>query len=232
MAIYNNAAPSITGAALTGAACFFIPSAIPLAVMLASAISDPEQIGRAGDKHGDLATQADSAKTQLTQAVDKRASADNWDGNDKNLFVQAHVEPYKTALDQTAQMHNGIKSSLGTLANVYEGAGLLSLTIGGIMAASAAAVAATLWIPGVDAATEATATAMAQTANTTFRRILFRLVALIHKAAGLLKSIKGLLALAATGYFGMKAGSSGMQASTMSPTFWPGATQQGGQAPA
>jgi hypothetical protein len=227
-----DSAPSVLGAGLTTYACFAVPAAIPLAVMQGTVISDPAQIWHAGSRHAELAGQADSAKTQLTQAVDKRARDDDWDGNDKNLFVQAHVEPYKTALDQTAQMHKGIDSSMSTLAKVYMGAGLLSATIGGIMAACASGVIACSWIPGANVAAEGAATAAAETSSGVFRGILMKLATLISNAGRLLKSIKGLLALAATGYFGMKAGSSGMQASTMSPTFWPGATQQGGQAPA
>jgi hypothetical protein len=229
---FIDSAPSVLGAGLTTAACFAIPAAIPLAAMQGTVISDPAQIWHAGSRHADLAGQADSAKTQLAQAVDKRASADNWDGNDKNLFVQAHVEPYKTALDQTAQMHNGINSSMGTLAKVYMGAGILSATIGGIMSLCAIAVAGTCWIPGVDVATEGAATATAETSSGVFRSILMKLATLIGNAGRLLKSIKGLLALAATGYFGTKAGKTALEGNTMMPTFWPGATQPGGQAPA
>jgi hypothetical protein len=227
---FIDSAPSVLGAGLTTAACFAIPAAIPLAVMQGTVISDPAQIWHAGNRHAELAGQANDAKTQLTQAVDKRASADNWDGNDKNLFVQAHVEPYKTALDQTVQMHNGINSSMGTLAKVYMGAGLLSATIGGIMAACAVAVAGTSWIPGVDVATEGAATATAETSAGVFRSILLKLATLIGNAGRLLKSIKGLIALAGVGYLGLNAGKTGLKSNSMTPTFWPG--QQPGQSPA
>lgn len=229
---FIDSAPSVLGAGLTGYACIAVPAAIPLAVMQGTVISDPAQIWHAGSRHAELAGQADSANTQLTQAVDKQASAGNWDGNDKNLFVQAHVKPYKTALDQTAQMHKGIDSSMSTLAKVYMGAGILSATIGGIMAACAAAVAGTFWLPGANVATEAAATATAEVSSGVFRSILMKLVTLIGNAGRLLKSIKGLLALAATGYFGMKAGTMALEGNTRTPTFWPGATPPGGQAPA
>ena len=228
---FIDSAPSVLGAGLTTAACFAVPAAIPLALMQGTVISDPAQIWHAGSRHNDLAGKADSAKTELTQAVDKRASADSWDGNDKNMFVQANVEPYKTALDQTAQMHNGIGDSMSTLAKVYMGAGLLSATIGGIMAACAVAVAGTSWIPGVDVATEGAATATAETSSSVFRSILLKLATLIGNAGRLLKSIKGLLALAAVGYGGTKVGATGLKSHAMSTTFWPGTTPTG-QAPA
>lgn len=229
---FIDSAPSVLGAGLTTYACFAVPAAIPLAVMQGVVISDPAQIWHAGTRHAHLAGQANSAKTQLTQAVDKRASSDNWEGNDKNLFVQAHVEPYKTALDQTAQMHNGIDSSMSTLAKAYMGVGLLSATIGGIMAACASGVIACSWIPGANVAAEGAATATAETSSGVFRGLLMKLATLISNAGRLLASIKGQLALAATDYFGMKAGKTMLKGNTTMPTFWPGATQPGGQAPA
>jgi hypothetical protein len=228
---FIDSAPSVLGAGLTTAACFAVPAAIPLALMQGTVISDPAQIWHAGSRHVDIAGKADSAKTELTQAVDKRAGADDWDGSDKNMFVQAHVEPYKTALDQTAQMHKGIGDSMGTLAKVYMGAGLLSATIGGIMAACAAAVAGTCWIPGVDVATEGAATATAEASSSVFRSILLKLATLIGNAGRLLKSIKGLLALAAVGFGGTKVGSAELKGHSMSTAFWPGVAPTG-QTPA
>jgi hypothetical protein len=229
---FIDSAPSVIGAGLTTAACFAVPAAIPLAAMQGTVISDPAQIFHAGDRHTALAGKANDAKTQLTSLVDKRASTDQWDGEDKNMFVQAHVEPYKTALDQTATMHNGINSSLNTLAKVYMGAGLLSLTIGGIMAACAVAVAGTSWIPGVNAATEGAATAAAQTSSGVFRSIMMKLMTLIGNAGRLLKSIKGLLALAGVGFLGTWMEKTALKGSTAAPVFWPGTNPSPGQAPA
>jgi hypothetical protein len=124
-------------------------------------------------------------------------------------------------------MHMGISSSMDTLGKVYMGAGLLSATIGGIMAACAVAVAGTSWIPGVDAATEAAATATAETSSGVFRTILEKLVTLIGTAGRLLKSIKGLLALAGIGYAGTKAGGLDLKGAAAMPTYWPGVSQPG-----
>jgi hypothetical protein len=231
---FIDSAPSVGGFGLTTYACFAVPAAIPLAAMQGTIISDPAQIWHASDRHTTLAGKAESAKTELTQAVDKRASADNWAGNDKEMFAQAHVEPYKTALDQTSQMHKSISGSMNTLAKVYMGAGLLSLTIGGIMAACASGVIACSWIPGANAAAEGAATAAAETSSGVFRGILAKLALLISNAGKLLKSITGLLAIAGVGYGGLAMEKSTLGVNKTSTAYWPGVDQPGqpGQTPA
>ncbi|MDN3359711.1 hypothetical protein [Actinomadura sp. DC4] len=231
---FIDSAPSVTGAGLTTYACFAVPSAIPLALMQGAVISDPAEIWRAGAAHTDLAGKANTTKSEITQAVDKRASADNWEGNDKNMFVQANVEPYKSALDQTAQTHDGINDALSTLAKVYMGAGLLSLTIGGILAACASGVIACSWIPGANVAAEGAATAAAETSTGVFRTILSRLALLISKAGKLLSSLKGQGILALAGAVEFWSAKTGLTTTGASPAIWPGVAQPGqpGQAPA
>lgn len=228
---FIDSAPSVAGFGLTTYACFAVPAAIPLAAMQGTIISDPAQIWHASDRHTALAETATSAQTELMQAVDKHARADDWSGDDKQMFMQAHVEPYKTALGQTSEMHKNISSSMNTLAKVYMGAGLLSLTIGGIMAACASGVIACSWIPGANAAAEGAATAAAETSSGVFRGILAKLALLISNAGKLLKSITGLLAVAGVGYGGLFMEKSTLEANKTSTTYWPGTTQPG-QAPA
>jgi hypothetical protein len=229
-----DSAPSVAGFGLTTYACFAVPAAIPLAAMQGMVISDPAQIWHASDRHTTMAGSAESAKTELTQAVDKRAGADNWTGSDKDMFVQAHVQPYTEALDQTSQMHKDISGSMNTLAKVYMGAGLLSLTIGGLMAACASGVLALSWVPGVNAAAEGAATATAETSSGVFRGIMAKLTTLVGSAKELLVWIAKLLAAAGAGYFGLKMGKSSLDSHAVSTAFWPGTTQPGqpGQAPA
>lgn len=220
---FIDSAPSVLGAGLTGAACFAIPAAIPLFMMQGSAISDPAQIWHLGDGHTALAGKAEDAKTKLTQAVDKHAKDEKWDGKDADAFKLGNVSPYQTALDQTSNLHKGISGSLGTLAKVYMGAGLLSATIGGIMAACAAAVAGVSWIPGVNAAAEGAATATAETSSGVFRTVLNGLVTLIGRVGRLLTQVKGLLGLAALGFGGGFIGKTMLTGTTKADTtYWPG----------
>jgi hypothetical protein len=228
---FIDSAPSVAGFGLTTYACFAVPAAIPLAAMQGTIISDPAQIWHASDRHTTLAGKAESAKTQLTQAVDKRASDDNWAGDDKNMFSEAHVKPYSTALDQTSEMHTHISSAMNTLAKVYMGAGLLSATIGGIMAACASGVIACSWIPGANAAAEGAATVAAETSSGVFRGILAKLAVLISNAGKLLKSIKGLLLVAGVGFGGLFMEKSTLDSNKTSMTYWPG-NPPPGQAPA
>jgi uncharacterized protein YukE len=211
---FIDSAPSVTGAGLTTYACFTVPSAIPLALMQGAVISDPAEIWRAAARHTDLAGKAYTTKSEIIQAVDKRASADNWEGNDKNVFVQA--------LDQTAQTHDGINDALSTLAKVYMGAGLLSLTIGGILAACASGVIACSWIPGANVAAEGAATAAAETSTGVFRTVLSRLALLISKAGKLLSSLKGQGILALAGAVEFWSAKTELTTTGASPAVWPG----------
>ncbi|GAA4505405.1 hypothetical protein GCM10023191_061040 [Actinoallomurus oryzae] len=223
---FIDSAPSVLGAGLTTAACFAIPAAIPLAMMQGTAISDPAQIWHTGDRHTALAGKAEDAKHQLTQAVEKHAKDDKWDGNDAQAFKQSNLTPYQTALDQTSELHKGIGGSLGTLAKVYMGAGLLSATIGGIMAACAVAVAGVSWIPGVNAAAEGAATATAETSSGVFRTVLNGLVTVIGTVGRLLTKIKGLLMLAGLGFGGGLVGKTMLTGTTQANTsIWPGDPQ-------
>jgi hypothetical protein len=220
---FIDSAPSVAGFGMTSAACFSVPAAIPLAMMQGTVISDPAQIWHAGSRHSELAGKADDVKAQLKQVVDKRASADKWDGKDKQNFISMHVEPYNKALDQTAALHKGISGSLGSVAKVYQVVGGLSAAIGAIMLAWSLTVDSTALIPGVDLATEGAATAAAETSSGVFRTVLNGLMALANKLAPMLMSIKGLLAMAGLGFGGGLAGKTMLSGSTAANTaYWPG----------
>ncbi|MCO5996128.1 hypothetical protein [Actinoallomurus rhizosphaericola] len=219
---FIDSAPSVTGAAMVGYSSIFVPSAIPLALLLGTAISDPAQIWHAGDRHNASAAQAEKAKTELIQAVDRVSQQDGWKGEAKQTFESTAVEPYKMGLDSTSQGHKGIADSLAALARAYMGAGLLSMTIGGICVACATAVAGTLWLPGANVATESAAMATVRVATTTFQRLLTRLLTLLGKAANLMKSIKGLLGLGALYYGGGYMKNMELGASKPQGTVWPG----------
>lgn len=220
---FTTSAPSVAGFGMTSAACFSVPAAIPLAMMQGTCISDPAQIAHCGERHKNLAGKADDTKTQLQQVVDKRASTDKWDGKDKKLFADTHVAPYTQACEQTANLHNGINGSLGTLATVYQVVGGLSAVIGGIMLAWSLTVDATAAVPGVDLATEGAATAAAETSNGVFRTVLNGLLALAKKLGPMLKSIRALLTLVGLGFGGGLAGKTMLTGDTKANTvYWPG----------
>lgn len=218
-----DSAPSVYGAAATSYACFLVPAAIPLAAMQGTVVSDPAQMWHAGDRHTDLAGKADDANKQLTTLVNSRASTDNWEGKDKQSFIDVHVKPYQTALTQTAKTHNNVNGTLNTMAKVYTGAGILSSTIGTIVAGCAVAVAGTWWLPGVDVATMASANAIAGTSTATFSTAVGESTPVLISAGNILTKVPVVLAMAGGGYMGTQTGATTAKTSTSTnPAMWPG----------
>jgi hypothetical protein len=231
---FIDSAPSVAGFGLTSYACFVVPAAIPLAAMQGVMISDPAQIRHVGSRHDDLAGKADSAGTELDQAVGKHSG--DWDASDKQAFLAANVQPYKDALKKTSEMHKGISTTMNSLAKVHQDLGLLSMGIGTLLAACASGVLGLAFVPGANVAAESAATATAETSGTVLRGALSKLVPLLAKAVQLLTSLKGMLVAAGLGFFGMSTAlskpKSGFDSATASAAAiqWPGATPPLGQA--
>jgi hypothetical protein len=179
--------PSATGLALTVGSLIVIPKAWPLAVMQGTILSDPGEIFGAAEKYKGLAEKAKSAAEELKNLVSQENYPD-WHADDRAAFTDDHVTPYAKALNQTADIHEGISSSMHLTGQIYTGIGYLSMITGGFIAACAIAVYGTP--PPFDVGTDIAANAAADGAGTVFRRSYLRLTAVAAQAGRTLKLAK------------------------------------------
>jgi uncharacterized protein YukE len=226
------AVPSLTGAAATGIACKWIPMAWPLAVMQGLVISDPGQMWDASESYKGLAEKAKNAIEELNAAVAKYQ--DSWEGTDRDKFIADNVKPYSKALQETANMHNGVSGSMNLMGDIYMGIGVLSALLGAFMVACAIAVAGTP--PPFDLATFGVANEAAAGSNGVFRGLLLKLQALILRTGIMLKQATSTMpALKVGAVFAGVAGVAGYAGysdldgnkSAGDKISWPGATDAG-----
>jgi hypothetical protein len=182
--------PSAIGCALTVSSLFWIPRAWPVALMQGTVISNPRELFDAAEKYKGLAEKAKTAMNELNNLVSQDKHPD-WHSDDREAFIKAHVTPYATALSQTAEMHEGISSSMHLTGVIYTGIGYLSMLTGGFMLACAVAVMGTP--PPFDVATDIAANAAAEGAGSTFRGSFTRLSTLTLQVGRTLKFAKNAL---------------------------------------
>lgn len=190
---------------MTASAAYMMPgaawSAWALAAMQAACISDPSQMAHAASAHDAVAAKVQAHKADLNNAVAQKIPPTAFSSQDKDAFTNGQVQPFTTALDQTAALHTSISKALEGQATVHSVTAGLSLLIGGIMLTTAvSSVAAEATLIGAPAAIAAQ-NAVSLSQNTLFRSALIRLQAYAGTSSTFLTSVKGLLALLGAGAF-------------------------------
>lgn len=142
-------APSVWGAANATSASRVFPTGAPVALALGTLISDPAQIWHAGDRFGHVAELVRTAKTQMAEAVERHASADQWSEQGRDAFVAGRVRPYQNSLDQAASMFDDMDDALRGCAVAYTAVGLTSAIIGSALLSYVAPLLAAA-VPGAN----------------------------------------------------------------------------------
>ena len=184
-------APSVWGAANAASATIVLPMAAPVAILLASVVSDPAQMWHAGDRYAVIAGHIRTASGQMTEAVNHRASADHWQEKARDAFVATRVRPYQQTLEQAAAMYEHIETVLKRCAVAYTAVGLSSAVIGAALNRYVAPLLAAAVVPSI----KATATYVANAAMVEANAFVRALIAGLAKVNGAVLSV--LVAVAA-----------------------------------
>ncbi|GAA4505071.1 hypothetical protein GCM10023191_060310 [Actinoallomurus oryzae] len=145
--------PSVWGATDAASAASVYPLAAFVAVPLAAVVSDPAQMWHAGKRYGTVAEHIRTASSEISQAVDRHASADHWREKGRDAFVANRVKPYQDTLDQAAKMYDNVHDTLLGCAVGYTMAGLASAVIGAAVLNYVASLLAAAAVPGANVAT-------------------------------------------------------------------------------
>lgn len=164
--------PSAWGAANAASAAVVYPLAAFVAVPLVTVVSDPAQIWHAGQRYGHVAECIRTASSEISQAVDRHASADHWREEGRNAFVANRVTPYQDTLGQAAGMYDNVRDTLWGCAIGYTVAGLSSAVIGSAVLSYVAGLLAAAVVPGVDVAATYVANARMVEASQVVRTLI------------------------------------------------------------
>lgn len=150
-----------------------IPAAWPVAAIATLLISDPADIWERGNDHGWVSDYLrNTVKSDITQAVAKYASENDWDGADKKTFMEKRINPALQALDSQAEKHDHAMSSHHLAAGVYQAAGVASSLIGSALIAQAMVVRASNVFPPAFVAAEGEANGFAAAMSRVIQTIL------------------------------------------------------------
>jgi hypothetical protein len=183
------AAPSLIGFATSTFAAGIVPAAIPIAAMAGTLISDPGQIFHAGNRHGEVANITGQAKDDTDKIV---ADKTGFQTTAARTEFDNRMKQYTKALGDTKDQHNNINTLMNVFGGVMMAATTASAAVGTQVALLAAGVVSTSLIPGINAATFASANGAAGGLSGVLRAVLQGLRAIIGKLKDLLGAFKKL----------------------------------------
>ncbi|MGI5231923.1 hypothetical protein [Actinoallomurus sp. CA-142502] len=192
-------APSTWGAANAASAAIVYPLAAFVAVPLATLVSDPAQMWHAGQRYGEVADRLRTASSEVSQAVERHASADHWKEKGKDAFIANRVKPYQDTLGAAADMYDNVRDTLWGCAVGYTVAGMASAVIGSALLNFVAAKLAAAVVPAVDVAAEYVANRLMVQAAQTVRALIKGLAAINGVAIKIIGDVSSVKLLLATG---------------------------------
>ncbi|MFS2295689.1 MAG: hypothetical protein FWJ90_23845, partial [Actinomadura sp.] len=156
-----------TGLALTVASAPWIPSALPIAAIMAITLSNPGEMERAADEWEEAAKKFEEFATELKEKIDG-LSGEFWTSDDRDAFNFTH-EQFKGEVEKATNIMRNVASILHVSGGVYFALACLTLAIGIFLAALAVLVQTTIAIPfvgeGVIAAANSIAAALIDVAH-------------------------------------------------------------------
>ncbi|MEU9887529.1 hypothetical protein [Sphaerisporangium sp. NPDC051011] len=149
MSYENGTTLHTIGLAGIGAFSVLNPRGWPIFLMAGASLSNPGGMDKAAKDWHSVASDFDGLVTELTNLT-KSVPDDKWTAEDRKAFEDS-VAAFKAELKKSGEVHDGVGDSMQGMATLYYAFAVVVFTVGGILLALIAAVAAAL-ATGVGAA--------------------------------------------------------------------------------
>ncbi len=144
-----------TGLGLTVASSPWIPSALPIAVIMGVTLSNPGEMERAANEWEAAAKKFEEFSKELKEKIDS-LSGEHWTSDDRDAFEFTH-EQFKGEVEKATNIMDNVAAILHLAAAVFFAIAVLTLALGIFLAALAVLVQSTIAIPFVGQSVIATA---------------------------------------------------------------------------